>query len=282
MIMSGQVCLISPRSSWARAYRRSEVSGRPSDHSIPSFISAAASWRTTSTTAASAARWLAWMASASARDLWRRSARNRSRSISAAIPLARRSPRSTAWIRGDTRASSIPRARSGSPRRRAAVEIQLLLDLRAGRVGGFVTELAKLVQVATEGPLGHPGAVGQLERVQARLGNDGSQDVEETGEPAGSVHAGRFMPGWLAYFFPGGGVALKRIGLRLFLVPDLLVEPACDHLVCHRLGNAKLGERLDLVGHHFVAGSFDRSKHFFDGRRPLDHGSQIVPKPTPS
>src|SRR6185312_17483293 len=38
---------------------------------------------------------------------------------------------------------------------------------------------------------------------------------------------------FLTDVFPGVGVALKRVGLGLFLVADLLVEPAGDHLVGH-------------------------------------------------
>src|SRR2546428_12415936 len=83
---------------------------------------------------------------------------------------------------------------------------------------------------------------------------------------------------FLADFFPGrGGVALEWIGLGLLLVAHLLVEPAGDHLVGHRLRDPQLRERLDLVGHHLVAGGPDPAQHLFDRRRPLDPGPRIPP-----
>ena len=87
-------------------------------------------------------------------------------------------------------------------------------------------------------------------------------------------------PRFLADLFPRGRVALERIGLSLLLVSHLLVEPARDHLVGHRLGDAQLGQRLDLVGHHLVTGSFDSRQDLFDGCRLLLHRNQIIPKPT--
>src|SRR5712691_13326812 len=161
-----------------------------------------------------------------------------------------------------------------------AFQVQLLLDLVAARVRDLVSELSQLGQVAPQGPFGYAGALGELEGVEPRLGDDRGEDVEETREPAGAIHPARFMSGWLAYLFPGGRVALKRIGLGLFLVPNLLVEPAGDHLIGHRLRDPQLGKGLDLVGHDLVAGRLDGSKHLFDGRSPLDHEYQMIPKPT--
>src|SRR2546423_9987869 len=86
-------------------------------------------------------------------------------------------------------------------------------------------------------------------------------------------------PALLADFFPGssGVTALKRVGLGLLLVADLLVEAAGDHLVGHRLRNPQLGERLHLVRHHLVARRLDRRQHLFDRRRPFHHGPLILP-----
>src|SRR5216684_1793220 len=162
----------------------------------------------------------------------------------------------------------------------AALQVQLLLDLVPAGVSDLVSELSQLREVTPEGPFGYTSALGELEGVEPRLGDDRGEDVEKTGEPAGAIRPARFMSGWLADLFPGGGVALKRIGLGLFLVPHLLVEPAGDHLVSHRLGDAQLGERLDLVGHDLVAAGLDRRQYLFDGRRPLDHELQIIPKLT--
>src|SRR5260370_39086560 len=77
----------------------------------------------------------------------------------------------------------------------------------------------------------------------------------------------------LGDLFPRGGVSLERVGFGLLLVPHLLVEPAGDHLVSHRLGYAELGERLHLVRHHLVAGRLDGGEHLFDRGRLLDHAN---------
>src|SRR5258708_4971300 len=138
----------------------------------------------------------------------------------------------------------------------------------AAGVRPLVAQAAQLNQVATQRPFGDSGAFGQLEGVEAWLRDDHRKDPEKANEPAGSIHAAE---AWLADFFPGGRVALERVGLGLLLVPHLLVEPAGDHLVRHRLGNAELGERLHLVGHDLVSGSLDSSQNLFDGRRLLGH-----------
>src|SRR5205807_7222969 len=104
-------------------------------------------------------------------------------------------------------------------------------------VSDLVAELAKLAQVTPKLTFGDARTLGKLQRVQAGLGDDRGEDVEKAGKPAGAIHAARIISGWLADLFPGGGVvvALKRVGLSLLLVPHLLVEPAGDHLVGHRL-----------------------------------------------
>ena len=53
------------------------------------------------------------------------------------------------------------------------------------------------------------------------------------------IHAAEAV---LADFFPGSGIALERVCLGLLLGSHLLVEPAGDHLVGHRLRNTELGE----------------------------------------
>src|SRR5207249_43916 len=70
-------------------------------------------------------------------------------------------------------------------------------------------------------------------------------------------HRRMWEVGALRDFFPGGRVALERVGLGLLLVPHLLMEAAGDHLVGHGFGDAELGQGLHLVSHHLVARRFD-------------------------
>src|SRR5436190_4247198 len=63
----------------------------------------------------------------------------------------------------------------------------------------------------------------------------------------------------------GGGGGLERVRLGLLLAATLLMEAAGDHLVGHRLGDAELGQGLDLVRHDLVAGRLDGDEDLFDG-----------------
>src|SRR5712691_4074926 len=155
------------------------------------------------------------------------------------------------------------------------------LDLVAAGVGNLVAEIAQLGEIAPERAVGDSCLLRQLERVETRLGDDRGEHPEQPSQTLSSVHdlpelngaAGRTHSGrppastsyplparcgevgvprgrtsvltraLLADFFPGrGGIALERIGLGLLLVADLLVEPAGDHLVGHRLRDSQLRE----------------------------------------
>ena len=59
---------------------------------------------------------------------------------------------------------------------RAPLQVQLLLHLVTPCVGDLVTKVAKLHQVAPQSALGHAGAFGQLEGVQAGLSDDDGKD----------------------------------------------------------------------------------------------------------
>jgi len=58
----------------------------------------------------------------------------------------------------------------------APFEVQRLLHLVTPCVRDFVTKLPKVHQVTPQSPLGDAGAFGQLERVEAGLGDDDGQD----------------------------------------------------------------------------------------------------------
>jgi hypothetical protein len=161
----------------------------------------------------------------------------------------------------------------------AALEVQLLLHLIATCVRDLVTKATELHEVTAQSPLGYASTFGQLERVKPRLGDDDREYPQKASEPAGSIHPAEAV---LADFFPGSGIALKRVGFGLFLVSHFLVEPAGDHLVRHGLGNAELGERLHLVGHDLVSRSLNGSENLFDGRGLLGHWLLMIPKPTRS
>src|SRR5207302_3674076 len=105
------------------------------------------------------------------------------------------------------------------------IEIELFLNLVSAGVCHLVAEIAQLSEISTEGPLGHTRLLGQLERVQSRLGDDRSENPEQPGEPLSPIHhsplgkllatarrptnplgtAGMnpaYAPSWLANFFP--------------------------------------------------------------------------------
>ena len=70
----------------------------------------------------------------------------------------------------------------------AALEVELLLDLVAARVRDLVTEIAKLGEIAPQGPFGDARAIGQLDGIQPRLGDDRGEHPQEAGEPLSPVH----------------------------------------------------------------------------------------------
>src|SRR6266704_3404565 len=209
------------------------------------------------------------MASASTADLCRRSAANRSRSTSTVIPPARKSSSCAACRRGETRALSTPLSCSIFAARRAHdlyryasrswSTLVTLLWAQARSISSALTTKTSSPfpkRMYTQVSTANAGACRQLQGVVPGLGDDRGEDAEETGEPAGAIHAAGIIGGCLADLFPGGGVSLKRIGFSLFLVPHLLVESAGDHLVGHSLRDAELRQRLDLVGHELVAGGW--------------------------
>src|SRR2546430_6281666 len=57
-------------------------------------------------------------------------------------------------------------AAASGPSAAAAFEVELFLDLVSARVRDLIAEVAELGEVAAEGALRDPGAVGQLERIE--------------------------------------------------------------------------------------------------------------------
>src|SRR5579875_4099896 len=81
------------------------------------------------------------------------------------------------------------------------------------------------------------------------------QRAEAPGPIAGHLTRSREVPSLVPR---AGAAGLEGVRFALVLPWRLLMETAGDHLIRHRLGDAQLRQRLDLIGHHLVTGGLDR------------------------